>query len=212
MKQNRIWRIGLTGGIASGKSSCTNYLIKEGYTVLDGDKISHQLMASGGEGFQAILQIFGPDLLDGRGNLDRKSLADLVFHSPRALASLNKVMHPLIYRDLDREAILAEESGTKENLLFFDLPLLFETWDRAKILAFDSIWLVVAPEEDRIRRMGKRDGLNRDQAQARIDAQMGDEQKILKSDQIIYNDGTLNELYEEIRQAIAWERDRYEIS
>lgn len=212
MKQSRIWRIGLTGGIASGKSSCTNYLIKEGYTVLDGDEIAHQLMAPGGEGFQAILQTFGPDSLDNRGNLDRKSLADLVFHDPRALARLNNVMHPLIYRDLDRKAVLAEGTGVKDNLLFFDLPLLFETWDRAKNLAFDSIWLVLAPEEDRIRRMGKRDGLNRDQAQARINAQMGDDQKILKSDQIIYNEGTLKELYEEIRQAIAWERDRYEIS
>lgn len=212
MKLNRARRIGLTGGIASGKSSCTAYLIREGYRVLDGDKLSHRLMAPGQEAFQALVEAFGPGILDDEGLLDRGKLGDLVFQNPQALAKLNALIHPLIYRELEREAVLAEEEGVKDGLLFFDLPLLFETWDRAKALAFDSIWLVIAPEEIRVRRMGERDGLTPEEARARIRAQMGDDQKIPRSDQIIYNEGGLTALYENIQQALVLERDHHEIS
>lgn len=212
MKPNRTRRIGLTGGIASGKSSCTAYLIREGYRVLDGDKLAHRLMAPGQEAFRALVESFGPGILDDDGFLDRRKLGDLVFQNPQALAKLNALTHPLIYRELEREAVLAEEEGVKDDLLFFDLPLLFETWDRAKALAFDSIWLVVAPEDVRIRRMGERDGLTSGEARARIRAQMGDDQKIPKSDQIIYNERGLRALYENIQQALVLERNHHEIS
>ncbi|WP_304261941.1 dephospho-CoA kinase [Kallipyga massiliensis] len=212
MKLNRTRRIGLTGGIASGKSSCTAYLIREGYRVLDGDKLAHRLMAPGQEAFQALVEAFGPGILDDEGLLDRGKLGDLVFQNPQALAKLNALTHPLIYRELEKEAVLAEEEGVKDGLLFFDLPLLFETWDRAKALAFDSIWLVVAPEDVRIRRMGERDGLTSEEARARIRAQMGDDQKIPKSDQIIYNERGLRALYENIQQALVLERNHHEIS
>lgn len=212
MKPNRTRRIGLTGGIASGKSSCTAYLIREGYRVLDGDKLAHRLMAPGQEAFRALVESFGPGILDDDGFLDRRKLGDLVFQNPQALAKLNALTHPLIYRELEREAVLAEEEGVKDDLLFFDLPLLFETWDRAKALAFDSIWLVVAPEDVRIRRMGERDGLTSEEARARIRAQMGDDQKIPKSDQIIYNERGLRALYENIQQALVLERNHHEIS
>lgn len=212
MKLNRTRRIGLTGGIASGKSSCTAYLIREGYRVLDGDKLAHRLMAPGQEAFQALVEAFGPGILDDEGLLDRGKLGDLVFQNPQALAKLNALTHPLIYRELEREAVLAEEEGVKDGLLFFDLPLLFETWDRAKALAFDSIWLVLAPEDVRIRRMGERDGLTSEEARARIRAQMGDDQKIPRSDQIIYNEGGLKALYDNIQQALVLERDHHEIS
>lgn len=212
MKLNRARRIGLTGGIASGKSSCTAYLIREGYRVLDGDKLAHRLMAPGQEAFQALVEAFGPGILDDEGLLDRGKLGDLVFQNPQALAKLNALTHPLIYRELEREAVLAEEEGVKDGLLFFDLPLLFETWNRAKALAFDSIWLVLAPEDVRIRRMGERDGLTSEEARARIRAQMGDDQKIPRSDQIIYNEGGLKALYDNIQQALVLERDHHEIS
>lgn len=212
MKLNRARRIGLTGGIASGKSSCTAYLIREGYRVLDGDKLAHRLMAPGQEAFQALVEAFGPGILDDGGLLDRGKLGDLVFQNPQALAKLNALTHPLIYRELEREAVLAEEEGVKDGLLFFDLPLLFETWDRAKALAFDSIWLVLAPEDVRIRRMGERDGLTSEEARARIWAQMGDDQKIPRSDQIIYNERGLRALYENIQQALVLERNHHEIS
>lgn len=212
MKPNRTRRIGLTGGIASGKSSCTAYLIREGYRVLDGDKLAHRLMAPGQAAFGALVESFGPGILDNDGFLDRGKLGDLVFQNPQALAKLNALTHPLIYRELEREAVLAEEEGVKDGLLFFDLPLLFETWDRAKALAFDSIWLVVAPEEVRIRRMGERDGLTAEEARARIRAQMGDDQKIPRSDQIIYNERGLRALYENIQQALVLERNHHEIS
>ncbi|MDD7732333.1 MAG: dephospho-CoA kinase [Firmicutes bacterium] len=212
MKLNRARRIGLTGGIASGKSSCTAYLIREGYRVLDGDKLAHRLMAPGQEAFQALVEAFGPGILDDGGLLDRGKLGDLVFQNPHALAKLNALTHPLIYRELEREAVLAEEEGVKDGLLFFDLPLLFETWDRAKALAFDSIWLVLAPEDVRVQRMGKRDGLTPEEARARIRAQMGDDQKIPRSDQIIYNEGGLKVLYDNIQQALVLERDHHEIS
>ncbi len=212
MKPNRTRRIGLTGGIASGKSSCTAYLIREGYRVLDGDKLAHRLMAPGQEAFRALVESFGPGILDNDGFLDRGKLGNLVFQNPQALAKLNALTHPLIYRELEKEAVLAEEEGVKDGLLFFDLPLLFETWDRAKALAFDSIWLVVAPEDVRIRRMGERDGLTSEEARARIRAQMGDDQKIPKSDQIIYNERGLRALYENIQQALVLERNHHEIS
>ena len=212
MKLNRTRRIGLTGGIASGKSSCTAYLIREGYRVLDGDKLAHRLMAPGQEAFQALVEAFGPGILDDEGLLDRGKLGDLVFQNPQALAKLNALTRPLIYRELEREAVLAEEEGVKDGLLFFDLPLLFETWDRAKALAFDSIWLVLAPEDVRIRRMGERDGLTSEEARARIRAQMGDDQKIPRSDQIIYNEGGFKALYDNIQQALVLERNHHEIS
>lgn len=211
MKQSRVRRIGLTGGIAAGKSSCSDFLIREGYRVLDGDKTAHRLMEPGQTVYRAIVDAFGRDMLDEEGRLDRKKLGSLVFQDAEALATLNSLTHSLIYQDLAHQANHADPEELKDGLLFFDLPLLFESWELAKGLDFDSIWLVVTSQEEQIRRMKVRDGLTSDQALDRIHAQMGDEEKILKADQIIYNEGTLDALYQQIRETIALERD-HEIS
>ncbi|MGL4484052.1 MAG: dephospho-CoA kinase, partial [Anaerovoracaceae bacterium] len=123
--------IGITGGIGSGKSTVSNYLIGKGYAVIDADKISKELMQKGEEGYKQVLEAFGEEILEEDGKIDRLLLAKKVFRNEESKKKLNEITHPLVIAEINRQVkeleINANLSRQGENkLCFVDIPLLFE--------------------------------------------------------------------------------------
>lgn len=190
--------IGLTGGIASGKSTVSAHLGQRGARVIDADAISRALTAPGGEALPQIGNAFGAQIFDGE-KLNRAALAQLVFSDPDARMRLNELMHPLILRNMQEQTRLATQEGI--GTVLWDVPLLFETgFDRLT----DETWLVAAPERVQIQRLMARDGMNAQQALLRIRAQMPLAQKCALADYVLENDGTVAQLLE--RADRLWER------
>jgi len=192
-------RIGLTGGIAAGKSMVSGILAELGAWILDADAISREVVEPGTEGLKAIAAEFGEKVLMPDGSLDRRALGAEVFGDPQKLERLNGILHPIIKAEMLRRAAEIEEQHT-EDIVIFDVPLLIESgWQDVA----DEVWLVSAPVEQRIRRIAMRDGLDEKQAMERISAQMTDEQKAKHADVIINNGGSIQELKERVTKLYA---------
>lgn len=193
MKPNKPYVIGLTGGIACGKSTVARYLRTLGVPVLDADAISHELTAEGGEALPQIRAAFGDDVFDGE-RLNRRVLGQRVFGHPEQLEKLNAILHPLVIGRMQR---LTEESGAA--VLLWDVPLLFETgMDRL----CDETWCVAVKRGTQIRRIHRRDQLPAQEAEARIDAQMPLEEKARRADHVIQNDRPLGETQKRARHLL----------
>jgi len=182
----RPLRIGLTGGIASGKSSVSARFRELGVSVIDADESARRVVAPGTPGLAAVLREFGPDLLDADGNLDRRRLRTLVFSDPDKRRSLESILHPLIHADMEREATLA--TGP---YLIMVIPLLVERASRNRV---DRILVVDVPEPLQLERLQARDGASLDQARAMLGAQATREKRLQAADDILQNVGTLAEL------------------
>lgn len=178
--------IGLTGGIATGKSSVSNYLLSLGIPVIDADLISREVVEPGQPGLLKLLQKFGPEILTQDGQLNRPALAQKLFHNEAVRQQVNQLLHPLIYDRMFERVAAFQSQG--EALVFLDIPLLFET--QTKNL-FDDIWLVYVPETIQLERLMKRDQLSQEAAVARIASQLSIEEKRLLADVIIDNSGTI---------------------
>lgn len=174
-------KIGITGSIACGKSTVSAYLRSLGYPVVDADAISRALTAPGGEALPLLREAFGGGVFDG-DVLNRRALGALVFSSDAARARLNAILHPMIIAQTRRELLALDSPGT---LVFGDVPLLYECGMER---LFDRVWVVAAPRERQIERLRLRDGLSREQALARIDAQMPQQEKIARADAVIDTD------------------------
>lgn len=195
-------RIGLTGGIATGKSTVTHILRKWGYTVLDADAEAHALMEPGGAVSRAIEREFGRELLDEEGRVDRKRLSRFVFGNPSLLEKLNRCTHPIIYQSLRENLVKVSTKGVKKDILYIDLPLLFETLEQARTLSLDSIWVISADYETQLRRLQARNGWSRDEAEQRIRAQWPLAEKERRADRVIHNDTTPADLEAKLLRAI----------
>lgn len=182
-------RIGLTGGIAAGKSEVSRILESLGAYILDADKISREVVEVGQSALDKIAEAFEGVIAED-GSLDRKALGNVVFCDPDKLELLNSILHPAIRRTMAERA--AEwEMLHPEDMIVLDVPLLIECgWQDMA----DEVWLVTASEGTRIKRIMLRDGLTAVQAQARLDAQMKDSEKAKFAHVIIDNSGTLEEL------------------
>lgn len=184
-----MYRIGLTGGIASGKSAAARKLESLGAVVLDADEAARRAVEPGSEGLERIAECFGADMLKADGSLDRSRLGAKVFSDGTALQRLNGILHPLIRKELERGALEAE-SEDPGRIVVLDVPLLIECgWQDMA----DEIWLVTAPAEARVRRIMARDGLDEAGARRRIAAQMTDEEKLPYADHVIQNGGDIEE-------------------
>lgn len=180
-------RVGLTGSIASGKSTVTNRLRALGAFVIDADAVSHEVTEIGAPALGEIAAVFGASVLREDGSLDRAALSDIVFADSEKLQTLNAILHPRIFARMREQE---RESGAA--CVVYDVPLLMETgMDRE----MDEVWMVDAPKSVRLRRLMRRSGLTREQAMARMNAQLADEQKRRRADVILQNDGTVSELY-----------------
>ena len=186
--------IGLTGSIGSGKSTASARLAALGARVLDADEISRALTRPGGQALPAIRAAFGSDVFDESGALNRRALAALVFADADKRRALNAIIHPLALEQMRVGAADILETDPRA-LIVWDVPLLIEAgWD----VFCDEVWLVRAALETRVARVIARDGCTREDALARVGAQMDDVKKARRADEVIENDGDKATLFARI--------------
>ena len=179
-------RIGLTGGIGSGKSTVAGLLAARGAVVIDADRIAREVVERGTPGLAAVVEAFGPEVLAPDGSLDRPALAAVVFADPEARRRLDAIVHPLVRR---RSAEL-DASAPRDAVVVHDVPLLVET---GRWHPYDLVLVVEADRGIRVARLVGR-GLSAEDARARIAAQATDEQRWAVADAVLDNSGTLEEL------------------
>ena len=188
--------IGLTGGIASGKSTVTSYLREKGYAVIDADRVVHDLQAQGGELYQALVEHFGTEILLDTGDLNRPALAERIFSSQNEIAWSNQVQGEMIRKALARER---ERLAETEDLFFMDIPLLIE---QGYLDWFDQVWLVYVTEDTQLERLMERNALTEDQVRDRLAAQMSLEEKKALVDLVIDNNSKRDHLYQQIDRVL----------
>ena len=191
----RILAVGLTGGIACGKSVVTRIFGEEGAIVLDADEIAHKLMEPGGMGYAPVVERFGRDILDARGGIDRRILGGHVFADPRERWALNAIIHPLVIKEEERLHQEVRLLGG-DRVVVTDAALLFEAGSQKR---FDRVVVVHCSLEEQLRRLKQRDGLGREQAMLRIEAQMPVEEKVKRADYTLETTGTENETRDKAR-------------
>lgn len=178
--------VGLTGGIASGKSTVSNLFRKYGIEIVDADKVAKEVSEKK-ESIEKISNIFGKDILDSDGKIVREKLREKAFKNRELLQELNKIIHPQVMEYFKRK----KEENSKDEILIFDIPLLYET--KMEYLC-DKIIVVGVDVQKQIRRVVARDGSSEELAKKIIFNQMPLDEKIKKADTVIMNDGTLDEL------------------
>ena len=188
--------IGLTGGIASGKSTVTSYLREKGYAVIDADRVVHDLQAQGGELYQALVEHFGTEILLDTGDLNRPALAQRIFSSQKEIAWSNQVQGEMIRKALARERDRLIEA---EDLFFMDIPLLIE---QGYLDWFDQVWLVYVTEDTQLQRLMERNVLREVQARDRLAAQMPLDEKKAFVNLVIDNNSKRDHLYQQIDRAL----------
>ena len=180
--------IGITGGIASGKSTVTNFLRKQGFQVVDADALVHQLQKPSGRLFEALVQHFGQEIILENGELNRPLLASLIFsnHEEREWSRITQ--GEIIREEL---ATLRDQFDQTEEIFFMDIPLLFE---QDYVSWFDETWLVYVDRDVQVERLMKRDQLSEDEAEFRLAAQWPLEKKKDLASYVLYNNGNQDQL------------------
>ena len=187
--------IGLTGGIGSGKSTVSQFLAELGATIIDADKIGHEVLKPDTEVWREVVASFGKQIVTANGTIDRKKLGTIVFSNPEARAQLNQIMHPRIYEMV--KAQLAEYQRQGTNVVVVEAPLLVEAdWT----LLVDEVWVTTAAEDTVLKRLRERTGLSEAESQARIRSQLPPEEKIKSADVVIDTDFDLDELKAKVRE------------
>lgn len=180
-------RIGLTGGIGSGKSSVASLLLEHGAIVIDADAIARELVEPGQPALGALVAEFGTGILTPMGTLSRGELAKLAFSDPEATKRLNAIMHPLIGEESARRIQAAPESA----VVVYDMPLLVETDQRDLV---DLVVVVDVPEQLQIERAVTLRGLDQGDVERRMQAQVSRDERLAIADYVIDNSGSLDEL------------------
>ena len=180
-------RIGLTGGVASGKSTVAGMLTELGAVVIDADAIAREVVAAGTPGLAAVVAEFGEELLTEDGELDRPAMGRLVFHDDAARRRLEAIVHPLVFERYAEQEAAAPEGA----LVVHDIPLLVESGRGSE---FDAVVVVDVPRELQVERMLRDRGWTLVDAEARIAAQATREQRLAVATHVIENTGTLEEL------------------
>ena len=188
--------IGITGGIASGKSTVVAEIRKHGYQVIDADQVVHELQAKGGKLYQALCNWLGTDILQESGELDRKKLGQLIFSSKDMLEKSSRLQNGIIREELARRR---DELAKTQKVFFMDIPLLIEhdymEW-------FDDIWLVHLDEKTQLERLVMRNHFSKEEAKKRMTSQMSTEAKKPYADKLLDNSGDLTELKAQINQLL----------
>lgn len=193
MKQNNCIIIGLTGGIATGKSTVSNILLQLGYKVIDADAIARMVVEIGKPAYNDIVEIFGLRILLEDKNLNRKKLGRLIFNNSVLRNALNKIVHPRVFEEIKK---VIEYECINNKIIFVDMPLLFEVFDQLDDynLNFDEIWMVYTDENTQLSRLMERDNIFKDEAITKINSQLNVDDKRKKATKILYNNGDLIEL------------------
>jgi dephospho-CoA kinase len=200
-----VYLIGLTGGIASGKTVVASRLAEHGAIHIDADKLARQVVEPGQPALSELAAEFGPDIIASDGSLDRAALGAMVFGNPERLAKLNAITHPAV-RELTSKLIAQADEADPHAIVVYDVPLLVEA-SIDKLHPFDLIVVVHANIETRLERLVTLRGLSRDEAVHRLNSQATDTDRLAIADVVIDSNGTLDEtleqadaLYERARQ------------
>lgn len=194
MSERLYRRIGLTGGIGSGKTTAARRFAERGALVLDADEVSRRALERDGACYDAALEAFGGGILRGDGSIDRARLAKIVFSDPSELRRLNAVVHSYVLSALlgAADRALSEKPGA---IAVFDVPLLFES---GMYRDMDHTVLVVCDEDKRVARVSARDGYPAESVRRRAHSQMAEEQKRLLASEVLDNNGSLDDLLSQV--------------
>jgi dephospho-CoA kinase len=185
-------RVGLTGGVASGKSTVSAALAEHGAVIIDADALAREVVAKGTPGLAAVVEEFGAELLGPDGELDRPAMGRLVFNDEGARKRLEAIVHPLVF-----ERIVALEEGASEDaVVVHDIPLLAES---GRAGTFDAVIVVDAPHEVQVQRMTADRGWTTEDAESRIASQVSREDRLAVATHVIENTGT----HEDLRRRVA---------
>ena len=195
-------RVGLTGGIATGKSYVVRQLRGLDVPVVDADLLAREAVAPGSSGLDAVVARFGSDVLTPEGQLDRAHLGEQVFRDEAARRDLEAIVHPFVRRGI---AAFFAALPADAALGVADVPLLYETRGERN---FDKIVVVACPREMQIVRIVKRDGLSREAAERRVSAQLPIEEKVRRADFVIRTEGTFEETDEQVAACLQWLRSQ----
>ena len=191
--------IGLTGGIGSGKSTVSQFLAELGVTIINADKVGHEVFKPDTEAWREVVAAFGKQVVSANGNIDREKLGAIVFGNPETRARLNQIMHPRIY-DLVK-AQLEEYRRQGVAVVVIEAPLLVEAGWTSLV---DEVWVTTASEDTVLSRLKERTGLSEGESRARIRSQLPTEERILHADVVIDTDCDLDELKAKVKEL--WRR------
>jgi dephospho-CoA kinase len=189
--------IGLTGGIASGKSTVTEMIRGLGIPVIDADQVARDVVKAGEEAYEQIIKTFGQDILQENGEIDRAKLGAIVFYNEQERKKLNAIVHPAVRRRMLAEKEAYVQKGAKTIVL--DIPLLFES-ELTHLI--DKIIVVYVDDDIQLERLMKRNGFSEEEALARIRSQMPLHEKVKKADAVINNNGTIEETKQQLLQIL----------
>ena len=187
--------MGLTGGVASGKSTVSAMLADLGAVVIDADLLAREVVAAGTPGLAAVVAAFGDSVLTPEGELDRPAVAALVFGDPERRRRLEDIIHPLVRA----RAAEVEAEAPDGALVVHDIPLLAETGQASR---FDAVIVVDVPVETQIQRMVELRGMTREDAEARVAAQASREERLAVASHVIDNTGTLDDLRHRVAEVV----------
>ncbi|NLV17087.1 MAG: dephospho-CoA kinase [Syntrophomonadaceae bacterium] len=182
-----MYVIGLTGCIASGKSTVSKMLKQKGIPVIDADQIAREIVEPGEPAYQDIVNEFGPRVVDADGQLNRKYLGDIIFSDPEMREKLNSFTHPRVQKKFEHHM---QQLSPDDRIVIWDVPLLFETNMYKEV---DEVWVVWVDERLQVERLMQRDGLTQPQAKLRAASQMPMVEKMKRADRLIDNRGSIEE-------------------
>jgi dephospho-CoA kinase len=189
-------RVGLTGGVASGKSTVSGILRELGAVVIDADQLARDVVAKGTPGLAAVVEEFGPDVLTGDGELDRPAVGRIVFADDAARKRLEGIVHPLVFEEIARLEAEAPDGA----VVVHDIPLLAES---GRADSFDAVVVVDAPAGLQVERMTRDRGWSREDAESRMAAQASREDRLAIATYVVDNTGTLEELRTRVQEIYA---------
>lgn len=190
-------RLGLTGGIASGKSTVSRIFAELGAIIIDSDVLAREVVAPGTEGLAEVVKAFGDEILTEAGEMDRAKVGVIVFADPTMRKVLEQVIHPRVFL----RALEIDEAAGEHDVVINDIPLLVETNQADR---FDAVVVVDVPTELQVERMVRDRGMTVEEAQGRIAAQASREQRLAVATYVIENTGTLAALHDRVREV--WEQ------
>jgi len=185
-------KVGLTGGIGAGKSTVADLFSKKGAVIIRADQLARQVIEHDSPGFQKVVALFGPEIVDQDQNIDRTKLAQIVFSNDQALKDLENIIHPLV-RDKTNEIM---DKQTPETIIVNEVPLLLEKQMQS---IYDFLVIVISSEKNRLARLAD-NGINLEQAKARMAKQVDDEARKAAADFLIVNDGSLEQLEADVQK------------
>lgn len=185
--------LGLTGGIASGKSTVSNYLYEQGAVVIDADIVSRQVVRPGAKGLLALVSEFGKQIQNEDGTLNRAALGEIIFNDQKKRDVVNGLLHPLIKEEMLNQVKIAEEKAV--DLVVLDIPLLFESKCEQYC---DAVLVVDVSPETQKGRLMRRNDFTQKEAQARIDSQMDSADRKKRADFVVNNDASEEKTYQQV--------------